>query len=94
MRITLRFALLPLILVCGPAPAWSQAGGGLLQGPAPWIPSGTLEAMGQWSTGPSITGAAFWSASAVVSPPSPWRMVTELKPLSLGSIPTDGPDAR
>lgn len=95
MRISLPLALLPMILVSGAAPVWSQAGGGVLQGPAPWIPSGTLEATGRWSTAPSITGAGFWAAaSGVLSPPSSWRRVTDLKPLSLGSSPPEGGHSR
>jgi hypothetical protein len=87
MKNCLPLALLPVLLAVGAAPVRSQAASTSL-GPAPWTPSVTAAARGQWTTIPeSFKPTAAWTDSGALAPLAPWQTVTDLKPLSLGSIP-------
>jgi hypothetical protein len=88
MRFALPVTLLPLLLAWGAGPAWCQVGAAILPGPAAWTPAGSLASPGGWTTSAAAMNARTnWSTSGMFTPPAPWHVVTDLKPLSLGSIP-------
>ena len=87
MRIRTPLALLGVVLAGCALPAWSQGVTAILQPPPTWTTAPTLEPTSRWSPSVILPGAASWSSSGSFNPPSPWRSVTDLKPLALGSIP-------
>jgi hypothetical protein len=93
MRSNLPTGLLSLLLACGALPAWCQTGGTAFQGPSAWTPAGSLASPRGWTTTAiGMNARMAWSESARFTSPAPWHMVTDLKPLSLGSIPPGSAD--
>ena len=90
MRLVQTLAIFSGILVGAIQPAWSQ-GMALLQPPPPWKPAGTQESAHRWDPSAAMpTKTMAWVPVGSFTPPPPWSVVTKLKPLDLGSIPSRG----